>query len=86
MATPKRLAEAVELSADQEALAQRVFENLRVTMDEEVLAMARLMASQPDDELLGRGEFALRDRLQRVGAKVLETAVNERAKKGVLRC
>jgi hypothetical protein len=35
--------------------------------------------------LLGRGEFALRDRLNQVGAKVLETAVNERSKKGIPR-
>ena len=85
MATSKSSSEALELSADQEALARLIYEKLRVTMDEEVLAMARLMASQPDEELLGRGEFALRDRLNRVGAKVLETSVNERAKKGVPR-
>jgi hypothetical protein len=53
-------------------------------MDAELLAMARLMAVQPDSELLGRGEFELRDKLNDVGAKVLETAVNERAKKRVL--
>lgn len=85
MAIQKSSAEAVELSADQEALAQRVFAKLQVTMNEELLAMARLMASQPDHELLGRGEFALRDKLNEVGAKVLETAANERSKKGVLR-
>jgi hypothetical protein len=41
------------------------------------------MAGQPDGELLGRGEFALRDKLNEVGAKVLETTANERAKKRV---
>jgi hypothetical protein len=81
MAMRNRSAEAVELSADQEALAQRVYAKLRMTMEQELLAMARLMASQPDHELLGRGEFALRDKLNEVGAKVLETAVNERSKK-----
>jgi hypothetical protein len=85
MATSKRSSKVLELSADQEALAQLIYAKLRGTMDEEVLAMARLMASQPDEELLGRGEFALRDRLNQVGAKVLETSVNERAKKGIHR-
>lgn len=85
MATSKCSAEALELSADQEALAQDIYGKIRVTMDEELLAMARLMASQPDEELLGRGEFALRDRLNQVGARVLETSVNERAKKGIPR-
>jgi hypothetical protein len=84
MAIQKRSRRAVELSAEQEADAQRIYEKLRATMDAELLAMARLMAGQPDSELLGRGEFALRDKLNEVGAQVLETAVNERAKKGVL--
>jgi hypothetical protein len=86
MAIQKRSKPPVELSADQEALAQRIYEKLRTTMDEELLAMARLMAGQPDEELLGRGEFELRDKLNEVGAKVLETSANERAKKGVLGC
>jgi hypothetical protein len=84
MATQKRLRQSAELSADQEADAQRIYAKLRATMDAELLAMARLMAGQPDSELLGRGEFELRDKLNEVGAKVLETAVNERAKKRVL--
>jgi hypothetical protein len=84
MATQKRSREAAKLSAEQEADAQRIYEKLRATMDAELLAMARLMAGQPDSELLGRGEFELRDKLNDVGAKVLETVVNERAKKRVL--
>ena len=75
----------VGLDADQEALAQRIYEKLQATMQAELLAMARLMASKPDHELFGRGEFELRDKLNEVGAKVLETSANERAKKGVPR-
>ena len=60
---------AVELSAEQEGLAQRIYAKLQATMDQELLAMARLMASQPDHELLGRGEFQLRDKLNEVGAR-----------------
>lgn len=85
MASQKRTQSVVSLSADQEALAQRIYEKLQTTMQEELLAMARLMASKPDHELFGRGEFELRDKLNEVGAKVLETSANERAKKGVPR-
>ena len=85
MASQKRSQSVVALSADQEALAQRIYEKLQTTMQEELLAMARLMASKPDHELFGRGEFELRDKLNEVGAKVLEASANERAKKGVPR-
>jgi hypothetical protein len=85
MASQKRVRSVVELSADQEALARRIYEKLQTTVEEELLAMARLMVSKPDHELFGRGEFELRDKLNELGAKVLETSANERAKKGVPR-
>lgn len=73
------------MSADQEALAQRIFDKLQGTMRDELLGMARLMASKEDHELFGPGEFELRDKLNEVGALVVETSANERAKKGVPR-
>jgi tRNA A37 N6-isopentenylltransferase MiaA len=76
---------AVELSAEQEALAQRIYQRLRSKMDEELLAMARLMASKEDHEIFGPGEFELRDKLNDVGAAIVEESANERSKKGVLR-
>jgi len=85
MASQQQTRSVVALSADQEALAQRIYEKLQTTIEEELLAMARLMASKPDHELFGRGEFELRDKLHELGAKVLETSANERAKKGVPR-
>ena len=75
---------AVELSAEQEALAQRVYQKLRAKMDDELLDMARLMASKADHEIFGPGEFELRDKLNKVGATIVAEAANERAKKGVL--
>lgn len=74
-----------ELSAEQEELAQRIYERLRTKMDEELLAMARLMASKEDHEIFGAGEFELRDKLNDVGATVLAESANERSKKGVPR-
>ena len=76
---------AAELSAEQEELAQRIYTKLRAKMDEELLQMARLMASKADHEIFGPGEFELRDKLNEVGATIVAEAANERAKKGVLR-
>jgi len=85
MTRRNRQRQAVELSGEQEALAQRIYQRLRSKMDEELLAMARLMASKADHEIFGPGEFELRDKLNDVGATILEESANERSKKGVLR-
>jgi hypothetical protein len=76
---------SVELAQEQEELAQRIYQRLRTKMDEELLAMARLMASKADHEIFGPGEFELRDKLNAVGATIVAESANERAKKGVLR-
>jgi len=44
-------------------------------------AIAELLASSATGDLLGKTEFALRDAVLRLGAKTLEDAANERAKK-----
>lgn len=76
---------AVELSAEQEALAQRVYQRIRGKADEELLGMVRLMMSKADHEIFGPGEFELRDKLNEFGATIVAEAANERAKKGVPR-
>ena len=77
--------ETAPLAVEQEELAQAIYQRIRVKLDEELLAMARLMASKQDHEIFGTGEFELRDKLNAVGATLLEEAANERSKKGVLR-
>ena len=77
--------ESAALAAEQEELAQALYQRIRVKLDEELLAMARLMASKQAHEIFGKGEFELRDKLNAVGATLLEEAANERSKKGVLR-
>jgi hypothetical protein len=72
----------VELNEEQEAEAQRIYERLRVSFDEELKTMARFMASKPNHQLFGQTEFELRDRVHELGARVLETAADERQKKG----
>jgi hypothetical protein len=76
---------AVKLNEEQEELAQRIYERLRRKMEEELLSMARLMASKQPHEIFGKGEFELRDKLNQVGATIVAEAANERSKKGVPR-
>ena len=83
MMKERRNAVALELTREQEELAQRIYQRLQTKMDSELLAMARLMASKADHEIFGKGEFELRDKLNQVGATIAQEAVNERSKKGV---
>ena len=85
MSQLRRTSASVELSQEQEEEAQRIYQRLRVKMDEELLAMVRLMASKANHEIFGKGEFELRDKLNQVGATIAQEAANERAKKGVPR-
>lgn len=76
---------AVELTEEQEELAQRIYQRIEGKMKEELLAMVRLMASKADHEIFGKGEFELREKLNQVGATLVAEAANERSKKGVPR-
>ncbi len=68
------------LSPEQEAAAQRLAAVLLEKAKEETLRIARLLVSKRDDELLGATEFEVRDRVHRLGAHAIETALNERKK------
>ena len=70
------------LTPAQEAQAQRLATLVGKKVEEEVLNMARIMASKPDAELLGPTEFRIRDRAHKLAAHALETALNERKKGG----
>jgi hypothetical protein len=74
-----------ELNIAQEAEAQRIYERLEAAFDQERMRMARLMASKDNHELFGTTEYEVRDRVHELGARVLETAANERQKKGRVR-
>jgi hypothetical protein len=71
------------MTAEQFAEAQRLMEVTAQAVEDERWRMCCLMASQQDRCLLGETEFQLRDVVLRVGAHVLEAAVNQRRKKGV---
>lgn len=74
-----------ELNNEQEAEALRIYERLEAAFDQERMRMARLLASKSNRELFGETEFQLRDRVHELGARVLETAADERQKKGWIR-
>lgn len=74
-----------ELNAEQEAEAERIYERLEAAFDQERMRMARLMASKGNHELFGQTEYEVRDGVHELGARVLETAAEERQKKGRVR-
>lgn len=72
----------LELTAEEEAAAERIYRSIQAKAEQQLRNMARTMAAKKPHELLGRGEFELRDMVLKLGAEVLETAVNDGAKKG----
>ncbi len=71
---------AVQLTPEQEADAQRLADRVMTRTREEVLQIARVLVSKPDHLLLGQTEFEIRDRVHKIGAHALETALEERKK------
>ncbi len=70
----------ITLTPEQEAHAQRIAAIIGKKAQEEALNMARILASKPDAELVGKAEFQLRERAHDFAAHALETALNERKK------
>ena len=72
----------LQLTPEQEAEAQRLAETIALKTKDELLQITRLLVSKKDDELLGETEFQVRDLVHKIGARAIETAVNERKKGG----
>jgi hypothetical protein len=72
-----------DLSPEQEAEAQRLAAIIGKRAQEEALQMMRIMVSKPDRQLLGATEFEIRERAHQLAAHAIETAVNERKKRGI---
>lgn len=70
------------LSPQQAELSDRIFQTLRQAAEADLRALADLLASKEDRQLLGKTEFEVRDLVHRIGAKALETALDERKKGG----
>lgn len=69
-----------DLTPEQQAEAERIYQVLRQSADADLMAMARLLAGQSDADLLGATEFAVRDRAHRIAAAALEAALTGRKK------
>jgi hypothetical protein len=70
------------LTPEQQAEADRIYQILRERTDADLRQLAELLASKPDHQLLGATEFEVRDRVHRIGAEALSTALAQRKKGG----
>jgi hypothetical protein len=72
----------IQLTVEQEAQAKRIAEIVSQKFQDEAMAIARLLVSKPDAEFFGKTEYEIRDRVHRIGACAIETALQERKKGG----
>ena len=56
---------------------------LRQATEADLRGLAELLACKEDSQLLGPTEFEVRDRVHTIGAKAIETAVEQRKKRGI---
>jgi hypothetical protein len=68
------------LTPEQAQLSDRIYQSLRQAADSDLRSLADLLASKPDQQLLGRTEFEVRDHVHKIGAKAFQTALEERKK------
>lgn len=61
-------------------LEERIYQGLRQACDGDLRRMAKLLASKPYQQLLGQAEFEVRDLAHDLGARALQTALDERKK------
>jgi hypothetical protein len=70
------------LTPEQADAADRILLSLRQAVESDLRSLAELLASKPDSQLFGRTEFEVRDRVHQIGAKAIQTALDERKKGG----
>jgi hypothetical protein len=70
------------LTPEQAETADRILQSLRQAVDSDLRSLAELLASKPAGQLLGQTEFEVRDHVHKIGAKAIETALDERKKGG----
>ena len=71
---------SLNLTSEQRDEAARIEQRLLAVIGDEIRGIAELLASKPDRQILGEAEFQVRDRVHRIGAKAIETALDERKK------
>jgi hypothetical protein len=67
---------------EDDAETERLLGLVMKSIEDDLRGMAKAIVSKRDNELLGPGEFDLRDKVLKVACHVLETAINDRKKGG----
>jgi hypothetical protein len=62
--------------------AERIYQILKARIDTDLRQLAELLASKEDHQIFGTTEFEVRDRVHRIGAEAIQTALEERKKRG----
>ena len=65
---------------EDDAETERVIGLVMTVIEDDLRGVAKAIISKRDDELLGPGEFDLRDRVLKAACHVLEAAINDRKK------
>jgi len=76
------LTPSFDLTPEQTADAERIYEVLRRVTEDDHWRIAQLLASKPDSQILGAAEFELRDIVHETGTKALQAALDGRKKGG----
>lgn len=69
--------------SERDRLEDEIFQTLRTATEADLRGLAKLLAATPDERLLGRTEFEIRDRAHRIAAKALSAALASRKKGGI---
>lgn len=75
--------EDFQLTPEQKAEVQRITDIVLNATRADIERMACVMVSKKNEHLLGQSEFEVRDICHRIGAKVVETALEGRKKGGI---
>jgi hypothetical protein len=66
------------LSEEQEREAKLLEAKIRVAVEQEIAALARLLVSKSENEVFGETEFQVRDLVLRVGVKAFQEHLREK--------
>lgn len=72
----------LQLTEEQVDEVSRIKDIVMAKVRVEIDAMAEMMVSKSNGEFFGATEFVVRDRCHKIGAHVLDAALEERKKRG----
>lgn len=71
-----------QLTADEQARVDEILDQVMGPARIELRHLAELLVSKPNSEFFGETEFLLRDGVHRIGARLIDAALEERKKGG----